>query len=406
MTNDTESTAPTDDLRWSGHSRRPASIVGVGAVTGYGWGTKHLWDGFLLGESAVRPVTGLGDDVPDGVAYLAMISDEGDRADGPSRFMRALRFAAREAITDALERGWEPGPVVGVVHALVMGDIETISDFYRADLKRVPPRRWVNLMSSTVLTQFMMEFGFHGPTMSVSAMCAGGNAALITGKAWLDAGIASDVIVLATDLSAIPQNLRAFSDLGVAVLDRPALDACRPFQEGSRGFLGGEAAVATVLSSRDSGSYADVLGGAMSHDGYHAVSIDPSNAEMLRCFELAIANAGVDATDVAYMNAHGPGTAQCDASEARVLDTLFPDATGIFSVKPLVGHCQGAAGAVEMLATLYAFQTGYVPAPPKVAHGHPKLVDGLSPRAPGLMVKSSIGLGGYNSAVVVAEPVY
>jgi 3-oxoacyl-[acyl-carrier-protein] synthase II len=376
----------------------------VGAVTGYGWGTKHLWDGFLLGESAVKLVTGLDEYVPGGTAYLSMISDDGDRADGPNRFMRSLRFAGREAIADARERGWEPGPVVGLVHSIELGEVEMWHDFHRSEAKRVQPRQWVNLMSSTVLTQFMKENDFHGPAMSVSAMCAGGSAALITAKTWLDAGIASDVIVLATDLSCIPQNLRAFSDLGVAVLDLPALEGCRPFQEGSRGFVGGEAAVATVLSSRESGSYANVLGGAMTHDGYHAVSIAPDLTEMIRCFELALANADADPADVAYLNAHGPGTALCDASEARVLDTLFPAAHGIFSIKPLVGHCQAAAGAVEMLATIYAFQTGYVPAPPQVAPGHPRLVNGLSPRVPGLMVKSSIGLGGYNTAVVVAAP--
>ena len=74
---------------------------------------------------------------------------------------------------------------------------------------------------------------------------------MITAKSWLDTGIASDVILLATDLSGIPQTLRGFSDLGVAVLNSPPFDACRPFQEGSRGFVGGEAAVAMVLSNRD-----------------------------------------------------------------------------------------------------------------------------------------------------------
>jgi 3-oxoacyl-[acyl-carrier-protein] synthase II len=125
---------------------------------------------------------------------------------------------------------------------------------------------------------------------------------------------------------------------------------------------------------------------------------------MIRCFELALHNADVDAADVAYLNAHGPGTALCDASEARVLDELFPSAHGIFSVKPLVGHCQAAAASVEMLATIYAFQTGFIPAPPQVAPGHPRLVNGLTARVPGLMVKSSVGMGGYNTVVVVAEP--
>ncbi len=106
------------------------------------------------------------------------------------------------------------------------------------------------MMPSTVITQMMKEHDFHGPAMSVSAMCASANAGMITAKSWLDSGIATDVILLATDLSGLPQNLRPFKDLGVAVFDAPPFDACRPFQEGSRGFVGGEAAVAMVLSKR------------------------------------------------------------------------------------------------------------------------------------------------------------
>ena len=382
----------------------PMSIAGVGAVTGYGWGKKHVWDGFLLGESAVKLTTGLDGYVEDGQAYLSLITDEGDRRDGPSRFMQALRFAAREAITDALERGWEPGPVVGVVHSLEKGDIDMWSEFYKSGESRVRAKRWVNMMPSTVISQMMKENDFHGPAMSVSAMCASANAAMITAKSWLDSGIASDVILLATDLSGMPQNLRAFKDLGVAVLDTPPFDACRPFQEGSRGFVGGEAAVAMVLSNDTRGAYASVLGGAMTMDAYNLVGVAPDLQEMFRCFRDAIAAAGAEPEDVAYINAHGPGTAQCDAAEAKILDELFPDARGIFSVKPLIGHCQSAAAAVETLATIYAFQTGYVPAPRQVAPGHPKLVDGRTPRVPGLMLKSALGMGGYNTVVVIAEP--
>ncbi|MGA2838097.1 MAG: beta-ketoacyl synthase N-terminal-like domain-containing protein [Acidimicrobiales bacterium] len=382
----------------------PMSIAGVGAVTGYGWGAKHVWDGFMLGESAVQLHTGLDGYVDGGQAYVATISGEGARPGGPSRFMRALRFAAREAISDAVERGWRPGPVVGVVHSMVLGDVELWRDYYRSETGTVGGRQWVQMMPGTVISMMMKENDFHGPAMSVTAMCASGNAGIITAKSWLDSGVATDVILLATDLSGIPENLRRFQDIGVAVLDMPPFDGCRPFQEGSRGFVGGEAAVALVLSNQNVGAYADVLGGAMTMDAWSAVSIAPDLVQMNRCFNEALTVSGVDAREVAYINAHGPGTAQCDAAEAKILDDLFPDAHGIFSVKPLIGHCQGAASAVEMLATIYAFQTGYIPAPPKVAPGHPRLITGRTPRRQGMMVKSSIGLGGYNSAVVVAEP--
>lgn len=384
--------------------QRSVSITGIGAVTGYGWGTKHLWDGFLLGESAVKLVSGLDGYVDGGRAYLSLITDGGDRRDGPSRFMRAARFAAREAIGDALERGWKPGKVVGLVHSIEAGDIETWSAFYRSGESRVRPKTWVNMLPSTVISQLMQENDFHGPTMSVSAMCASANAAMITAKSWLDSGIASDVILLATDLCGVPQVLRAFSDLGAAILSKPAFEACRPFQEGSRGFVGGEASVAMVLSTKETGSYASVLGGAMTMDACNLVGVAPDREELFRCFRLAVSDAGVDFDDVAYLNAHGPGTGRGDAAEAEVLDTLLPKAHGVYSIKPLVGHCQSAAAAVETLATIYSFETGYVPAPRQVAPGHPKLVDGHSPRVPGLVVKSSIGMGGYNTAVVIDEP--
>ncbi|OYV23817.1 MAG: hypothetical protein B7W97_02070, partial [Mycobacterium sp. 20-66-4] len=74
-------------------------------------------------------------------SYLATIAAEGDRRDGPSRFMRSLRFAAREAVTDARQRGWRPGPVVGVVHSLVLGDVEMWADFHRSEGKRVRARQ-------------------------------------------------------------------------------------------------------------------------------------------------------------------------------------------------------------------------------------------------------------------------
>ena len=75
-------------------------------------------------------MTGLDGFVAGGEAYLSTITDEGDRTDGPSRFMSSIRFAAREAIADAHERGWEPGTVVGVVHAIEMGDVEMWSEYH------------------------------------------------------------------------------------------------------------------------------------------------------------------------------------------------------------------------------------------------------------------------------------
>jgi 3-oxoacyl-[acyl-carrier-protein] synthase II len=383
----------------------PVSICGIGAVTGYGWGRKLLWDGLITGESAVVPTPGYSPYLEHDIAYVATIGEGGDPVDGASRHPRALRFAVREALEDAHERGWKPGPTVGLVHATVLGDTELWCDFHQTDPREVTKANWVQLMPSTTLSMLMREHGFHGPCMSVSSMCASGNAALITAKAWLDAGIVSDVVMVTADLSAIPINAKYFRDLGVLVVDRPSLDACRPFQEGSLGFTGGEAAAALVLSGRPDGSYATFRGGAMTHDGHHVISIAPDHHEIFRAFHEGLANAAVEPEEVAYLNAHGPGTTQCDAAEARVFDELLTEAKGLFSLKPLTGHCQAAAATVELIGSLYGYSSGVVIAPPQVAPGHPLLVDGTVPREPGVLVKSSIGMGGYNSVVVLDEPI-
>jgi 3-oxoacyl-[acyl-carrier-protein] synthase II len=108
---------------------------------------------------------------------------------------------------------------------------------------------------------------------------------------------------------------------------------------------------------------------------------------------------------VRYFNAHGPGTAQCDRAEAALLDQLFPAHTDVYSVKPLTGHCQGAASAIEVAVTALAYDRGVMPAPRIVAPGHPRLLNGPSPIDGGITIKSSLGMGGHNSAVVLAPPV-
>lgn len=382
-------------------ARRGVSICGLGAVTGYGWGRKFLWDGLRSGESAVLPRSGYEEWLGHDVCYGAWVP-EVERTDGLTRFGAAVAEAADEAVDDALERGWRPGPVVGVVHAVVLSEVDLWKDFYLERNRRLKSHEYLHLMPSTVLSLFMKRHEFHGPVMNVTAMCASGNAAMLTAKMWLDAGVASDVIVLASDVSCTPENIRHFRNLGVVFPDAPALEVCRPFQEGSKGFSPGEASIGMVVSGRHSGAYSRVLGGAMSHDGYHPTSLDPSHREIRRCYQQALSNSKVFPSEVAYLNAHGPGTAQCDAAEGAMLDTLLTDAD-VYSIKPLVGHCQGAASAVELVATCMAYETGIIAAPPQVAPGHPRLVDGTTLRRDGLTLKSSIGMGGHNSAIILAE---
>lgn len=375
-------------------------IAGVGAVTGYGWGRHALWAGLATGKPAAQLTAGFGTTGSDS-GWVSRIPAGGNPEDGSTRFARAMRWAAGEAIEDAMGRGWSPGRRVGLVHATVLGDLELGRAFQPGHGQDLSIREYLGMAPSTPASTLMRDYGFHGPAMNVSAMCTSGTVALLTAKMWLDTNVVDDVIVLSTDLSASPEVVSTFVRLGVAITDAEPLDACRPFQTGSRGFIFGEAAVGFVLSRQDTGGYVDLLGGAMSHDGFHVTSVDPSLEHVKGCLSDAMADAGIDADHVSYLNAHGPGTAQCDAAEAAAATALLPADIGIYSVKPLAGHCQAAAAAVEIAAAAMSYDHGAIPAAPLVADADPRLLDGVVPMTPGITVKSSLGMGGHNSVAVL-----
>lgn len=374
-------------------------VIGMGVVSGYGWGKESYWAGLMSGESAVVNQPKLAAELGRDAYYLALVDDP--RPEAPaSLFTRALLGAVDESVADARARGWEPGPSVGLVHPVVLGDINEMRDFYRLDEHR-SSHEYLKLMPSTPISMLMSHHGFHGPAMTVGAMCASGNAGILTAMAWLDAGLASDVIVASTDISLTFEHVKHFVELGVVIDDAPSLDACRPFQTGSRGFSAGEASVAYVLSRREGQPYARVLGGSLSHDGYHVTNLDPEHAQIRRVVQDALASAGADGREVAYLNAHGPGTVQCDRAEASVAGEFLPNAD-LYSLKPLAGHCQGAASMVEGAAACLAYERGVIPAPRPVAEAHPRLLEGPTLIEDGLTLKTSIGLGGHNSAIVLA----
>jgi 3-oxoacyl-[acyl-carrier-protein] synthase II len=285
----------------------------------------------------------------------------------------------------------------------VLGEVDLWKDLYVVHNGLRPRKKYMELMPSTPVSLVLQERGFTGPCMGVSAMCASGIAAVLTAKLWLDAGLVSDVVVVTSDLSCNPENVRNFRDLGVARVDTGGLETCRPFSASSLGFNMGEASVAFVLSGQRDPGYAKILGGAMTNDAYHVVSIAPDHRQIQRCVNDALVDAEVAPEAVTYLNAHATGTKQCDAAERDLLDNLLTNAYAV-ATKPFTGHCQGAAAAVELAATCLAYEYGEIPAPPANPDAHLRLLDGLTTMDRGPTLKTALGMGGHNAAVVLSAP--
>ncbi|MFK0248979.1 beta-ketoacyl synthase N-terminal-like domain-containing protein [Amycolatopsis azurea] len=379
--------------------RTKTDICGIGAVTAYGWGRESLWEGLASGVPCAQFTESFGEtpDLPGWVAHIA----EGGRSRDGSLHARALLAAAREAIEDAGARGWSPGRRVGVIAGGVREDLRSWDRLTEMGDQLMYRREFIGMMPSTPIASLMSEFGFHGPSVTLSAMCATGSAATLTAKMWLDAGMADDVVVLTTDLSATRPVVRNFVHCGVAITDVPPLEACRPFQEGTLGFTFSEAAVAVVLTQRKTDAYATVLGGAMTHEAHNAMALDPDPTTAITAVTEGLENANVSASDIRYVNAHGTGTKLCHRTESQILETVFPGSTRIYSIKPLTGHSQSSSALTEIAASCLAAQHDLIPAPKPVADGHPQLLEGPTRPESGLTVKTSIGMGGYVTSVVL-----
>ena len=259
--------------------------------------------------------------------------------------MQAFRFAAREAITDATERGWEPGPVVGVVHSARAGRRGDVERLLPAPApRRVRAKTWVNMMPSTVITNMMRENDFHGPAMSVSAMCASGQRRHDHGQVVARLGHRhrrhpdGHRSVRPPAEPAPVQGPRCGRARRSPVRGLPALPGGEPRLRRRRGRRGHGAVQAADRFLRLGARWGDDHGRLQPGRRGPGPGGDdpmlPSGTGQRR---------ESTPSEVAYVNAHGPGTAACDVAEATMLDELFPEARGIFSVKPLVGHCQAAA---------------------------------------------------------------
>jgi 3-oxoacyl-[acyl-carrier-protein] synthase II len=370
-------------------------LAGLGAVTGYGWGVEPLRAGLAAQKTSAA------DTEVDGVRVLAaVVPERGAQPTDPNeRYEQAITAAVDEALAEASGAGWQPGPVVGVIFCTGIADIRTVRDnFFSGGRPR--PSLFARVLHTSVGSVLAQTYGWTGPNLVLNAACSSGNAALQTAALWLRSGVATDVVIAGAEFCLIEPIITGFRRMRVLLGEnKPAAD-CRPFQEGSRGFFLGEGAVALVVTERADGGRATYLGGATTHDAFHLVASEPEGRELERCLRGALADAGADPAEVALVKAHGSGTPLNDGIESALADRVFPAETRLCSYKPLVGHCMAAASLAELAGLLAGYEAGQLPVRVSDDPAHPRLADG-EPPPEGLVLCTSVGLGGANTTVVL-----
>lgn len=358
-------------------------ITGLGAITPIGNDAKTFWENLLAGRSGADKVT-LFDpqEMPYDMACEVRDFDPRDYMDRKlaRRTARTTQFAiaaSKQALDDSgFAISPENGDNVGVMMATGGGGINEIeyatAGMIEKGWRTVGPFVVPSAMANAVSCLVSMETGAKGPVMTSAAACASGHYSILEAYHFLQRDEAELFIAGGTESTFSMLTFAAFGNMGPLSkrTDDPAT-ACRPFSVDRDGFVSGEGAVAVTMETeeharaRGAHIYAEVLGGALTGDGYHITAPDPSGDGAVRAISRALKNSGLSPADVDLILAHGTGTQLNDQVESLAIGRVFgvegarmPKVT---SIKSMLGHALGAAGAQSAFAAVRALETGMVP---------------------------------------------
>jgi 3-oxoacyl-[acyl-carrier-protein] synthase II len=421
---------------------RRVVVTGIGLITPLGQGTEHTWREILAGKSGAGNITAF-----DATDFACRVACEVPRIDGrgggapdipgsfdPDKTMspkdrrRVDDFilyavaAADEAVRDA---GWMPQDEesrerTGVIIGAGIGGLGPIADT-AIEMQEKGPRRvspffipsaLINLASG----QVSIRYSFKGPNHSVVTACATGAHAVGDAARIIKYGDADVMIAGGAESSVVPVGIAGFlacRALSTGFNDQPQ-KASRPYDKDRDGFVMGEGAGILVLEeyehakARGAKIYAEVVGYGMAGDAYHITAPAEDGSGGYRAMRAAIKDAGIQAGDLDYINAHGTSTPLGDEIELGAVERLLGNAAGrltMSSTKSAIGHLLGAAGAVEAAFSCLAIRDQI--APPTINLDNPSVetqIDLVPHKAKPLKIElamsNSFGFGGTNASVV------
>jgi nodulation protein E len=350
-------------------------ITGMGAVTPLGHDAGATWSALRQGRSAIGPITALPRDaLRFGIA--AEVRDFDPRAHFDDKKLilldRVSQFAlvaAREAIAQSGidfardELGENTAVVIGTGVGGENTNDEASRRMYGENNPRLHPLTIVRLMANAPACQISIEHGLRGPSFATVSACASANHAIAQAFHMVRSGVADAAVTGGTEACLTLGAMRAWEAMRVL-----ADDTCRPFSKQRRGLVLGEGAAVFVLetleraNARGATILAELAGAGMSADAGDIVF--PSERGAAMAMRRALDDAGLAPDAIDYINAHGTATPANDPTETRAIRRTFgahADALAVSSTKSMHGHALGAAGAIELVATIGALRDGLVP---------------------------------------------
>jgi len=411
---------------------RRVVITGLGTVSPVGNDVESFWKSVREGSSGVGPITRF--DTADFVTkYAAEVKDFDpkeriDRRDARKmdRFSQYSVYAAREAFEQAglLDRDGAYDPErLGVVLGVGIGGFETIEEGIGSLITkgpdRVSPMTIPKMISNIAPAQIAINLRAFGPVYTVTTACASATDAIGNAMRHIREGLADIMIAGGAEAPITPLGIAGFNviqALSSKYTDDPT-KASRPFDKDRDGFVMGEGAGLLVLESlehaqaRGATILAEVVGNGFTNDANHLTAPHPEGIGAARAMQMALRDAGLEPTDIDYINAHGTSTPINDPTETLAIHKTFGDAAAsipVSSTKSVTGHCLGAAGAVEAIASVLAIRDNFIP--PTINLDEPgegcdlDYVPNTGRAAEvNAVMSNSLGFGGHNGVLVLKK---
>ncbi|HQL00108.1 MAG TPA: beta-ketoacyl-ACP synthase II [Smithellaceae bacterium] len=409
--------------------KRRVVITGLGALTPVGNSAQDSWRAVVEGRSGIGPITRF-----DASAFASRIAGELKHFD-PSQYVdkKELRrydpFAiyalasAQMALEDAkLAIVPEMAERIGVIIGSGMGGAQTLEEEIRvlasSGPRKISPFGVPAILPNLGAGHVSMRFGAKGPINCTVTACAAGTSAIGEAYRTITYGDADAMITGGVEAAVTPLGVGGFCAMrALSTRNDDPQKASRPFDKGRNGFVIAEGCGILILEelsfalNRGARIYAELVGYGCTSDAYHLAAPPPGHEGAGRSMLAAIRDAGLQTTDIDYINAHGTSTPLNDLYESQAIKTLFGEHTKkhmVSSTKSMTGHLLGGTGGVEAIFTAMALYEGMIP--PTINHEDPDegcdldYVPNVARKADiQTAMSNSFGFGGVNAVIVMKK---
>jgi len=414
--------------------KRRVVVTGMGVVSCFGTDVDTYYDKLLAGESGIKRIekfpveeypTKIGGEItPERFQASKFLSPKLARrhdmficyAVAASKL--ALENAGVSLGSDAFSKLQKER--CGVVIGSGMGGLSSFTDgvekLLAGESDRISPFFIPNCITNLGAGMVAIETGFRGPNYSVATACATSNHAINNAALHIQRGEADMILAGGSEAAISPIGLAGFiACRALSKRNDEPTKASRPWDTGRDGFVMGEGSGVLVLESlehaqsRGAPILCEYLGGAQTCDAHHITEPQPQGLGVIKCIQLALQEAGVEAGDVDYINAHATSTPVGDIAEFRAIRAVFEkhkNRVKMNATKSLIGHGLGAAGALEAIATIKAIQTGKLHPTLNVENLESEIdmdvVSNVAKEHPvRVAMSNSFGFGGHNSIIIL-----